>query len=184
MGRIALVPVFLILVAHHHEAAADGVGYAKVATQWVFGLAWASDALDGWVARWMQQRSRLGAFLDPLADKLLAGVGLLALHFFPWETIIPLWFVVFVVFRDCLQLLGLAILKIRHLGHAIVPRWTGKLASNLTMLVLTFVLLNLPGWWLDLLLLLAAIFSAISGIQYFFDAWRFWKSENSNCLLK
>ena len=59
--RVVLIPAFVILVIYGY------LGWALV----VFGIAGLTDALDGLLARWSGQRTSLGAWLDPMADKLL-----------------------------------------------------------------------------------------------------------------
>jgi len=60
--RVVLIPAFVILVIYGH------LGWALI----VFASACLTDALDGLIARWSDQKSTLGAWLDPMADKLLA----------------------------------------------------------------------------------------------------------------
>ena len=88
--RIVLVPVFFILFAVVTPAA---MGWAVV----VFVLAAASDWWDGYVARKMNLTSSLGAFLDPLADKLLTGSAFVA---FAMRGYIVWWMALLVIGRD------------------------------------------------------------------------------------
>ncbi len=102
LARIALVPV-LILLLKDHEYAAGLI---------VFVIAGASDALDGFLAKRLNVQSRLGAILDPVADKLLlvsAYVMLAVLEH------IPFWLVLVVVFRDLL-IVGGYMLYTSHAG--------------------------------------------------------------------
>ena len=62
-----------------------------------------TDALDGTIARVANQRTRLGAFLDPFADKLLLTTGFITLS---TMHLIPLWVTILVVSRDIMLLLG------------------------------------------------------------------------------
>lgn len=80
MLRVLLVPVFawLLLVREPPATAVAAL---------VFAAAALTDGLDGWVARWLDQVTGLGQFLDPLADKLLVGTALVALALddrLPW----------------------------------------------------------------------------------------------------
>ncbi len=88
--RIVLVPVFFVLIAIVHPPEIGWAGF-------VFAVAAISDWWDGHMARKMGLVSDLGAFLDPLADKLLTGSAFVA---FAWMSIIPWWMVIIVVFRD------------------------------------------------------------------------------------
>lgn len=95
--RLAAVP-FLILA------------FAK---QWylaaliLFCLAGGTDLIDGYIARRFNQRSRLGAILDPIADKLLMAVSFIGLTTVPGSNIIPFWFVVLVLGKDAFILAGI-----------------------------------------------------------------------------
>ncbi len=88
--RIVLAPVFFVLMIFPHP---PEIGWAGT----VFAVAAISDWWDGHMARVMGLVSPLGAFLDPLADKLLTGSAFVA---FAWMSIIPWWMVIVVVFRD------------------------------------------------------------------------------------
>jgi CDP-diacylglycerol---glycerol-3-phosphate 3-phosphatidyltransferase len=88
--RIVLAPVFFGLMVFPHP---PEIGWAGT----VFAIAAISDWWDGHMARVMGLVSPLGAFLDPLADKLLTGFAFVA---FAWMSIIPWWMVLIVVFRD------------------------------------------------------------------------------------
>jgi CDP-diacylglycerol--glycerol-3-phosphate 3-phosphatidyltransferase len=88
--RIVLAPVFFVLIAMVHP---PEIGWAGT----VFAIAALSDWWDGHFARKLGLVSPLGAFLDPLADKLLTGAAFVA---FAWMSFIPWWMVIVVVLRD------------------------------------------------------------------------------------
>ncbi|HWF44707.1 MAG TPA: CDP-diacylglycerol--glycerol-3-phosphate 3-phosphatidyltransferase [Candidatus Kapabacteria bacterium] len=88
--RIVLVPVFFILFA---VLTPPETGWAVV----VFVVAAASDWWDGYIARAMKMTTALGAFLDPLADKLLTGSAFIA---FAMRGYIPWWMAVLIISRD------------------------------------------------------------------------------------
>ncbi len=93
----------------------------------LFIVAGITDVLDGWLARLFNQRTFLGAALDPLADKLLmiAVFGTLSFAQSPLFTI-PHWFVMLVLFKELIQIIG-AIYIYRSKGHlTIAPTWLGK----------------------------------------------------------
>ena len=94
--RILLIPVYVGLLIYERFNGA----------MIVLLVAGVTDALDGTIARAANQRTRLGAFLDPLADKLLLTSGfvtLSAIH------LIPSWVTILVVSRDAMLLLGPAV---------------------------------------------------------------------------
>lgn len=114
--RLLLAPVFLVLYIHGDRVRALAA----------FAAAAATDVLDGLVARALRQHTRLGAFLDPIADKFLAACALFALAA---RGQLPLWLPILVVVRDALQLLGAAVLRTLHHTIPIAPTRIGKYAT-------------------------------------------------------
>ncbi len=114
--RIVLAPVFLVLYARGEHVRAVAA----------FATAAATDVLDGLVARALHQSSRLGAFLDPIADKLLAACALIALAAtgrLPW------WLPALVVTRDLALLAGAGLLGTIHRTVPVAPTRIGKYAT-------------------------------------------------------
>jgi cardiolipin synthase (CMP-forming) len=158
LGRLLSVPVAIWLVLSGETAAAF----------WLFVAAGLSDAVDGFVAKRFDQRSRLGALLDPIADKALlvsmyVTLGL-AGH-------LPTWLVILVVFRDALIVGGF--LLVAALGQPM--RWEPLLVSKVntaTQIALVGVVLAALGLGLDLHTLSAVLVYAtgattvISGAGY------------------
>lgn len=160
--RIALAPVFLVLYVHGERVRALAA----------FAAAAATDVLDGLVARALRQPTRLGAFLDPIADKVLAACALFALAA---SGRLPLWLPLLVVTRDLVQLLGAAILRTLHHTIPVAPTRIGKYA---TFALAATVLLALAGEFgaipaasaasfVAAIGLLAAECLAVSWAQYF-----------------
>ena len=114
--RILLAPVFLVLY----------VGGFRLRALAAFAAAAATDVLDGLVARVLDQQTRLGAFLDPIADKFLAACALVALAA---TGRLPAWLPVLVVTRDLFQLAGAAILRGTHHTVPVAPTRIGKYAT-------------------------------------------------------
>jgi CDP-diacylglycerol--glycerol-3-phosphate 3-phosphatidyltransferase len=171
VARILLIPVFVVLIVYHRKTGEDWQRWAALA---VFLLAALSDALDGWIARRFNQRSELGAILDPLADKLLmlAALILLSRPQPPHLVQLPLWLVATVLSRDALIVLGLALVHYTCEKTRIRPHLTGKIA---TVLVMAAVVLALLDTWPSILhwtCILATAATGISGIIYFTDGLR------------
>jgi CDP-diacylglycerol--glycerol-3-phosphate 3-phosphatidyltransferase len=136
--------------------------------------------LDGYVARRYNQRTELGAVLDPIADKGLLLAAILTLSFSSWRYALPVWFGVLVVARDLIVMTGAVVLVLLQGKVSIRPTWSGKAATALQMTALIAVMLQPEpllgpvrfnggtlGWvWLDLPVFLAAFFTAASGIGY------------------
>lgn len=174
--RILLVPVFVVALLRY-------IGSGEEAYRWVaigvFTLAAVGDGVDGYVARRFNQRTDLGALLDPLADKLLLVLGLVILTLDTRSRLdrIPLWLTGTVVCRDVILLLML-VLVTYLVGHGKVrPRWTGKVATVLQMLSVLWALLKLDPDWLDYLAGGATLGTAVSGVQYLFDGIRMFRAK-------
>ncbi|MDQ3962847.1 MAG: CDP-diacylglycerol--glycerol-3-phosphate 3-phosphatidyltransferase [Actinomycetota bacterium] len=156
VGRVALVPVFLVLAFRDSTS-------ATAAALVVFLVASVSDFVDGYIARRDDTISRVGQFLDPTADKLLVGAALVVLvaqHDF------PLWAAI---------LLGLREVVVQVVRTNIV-RDGGTLPSSATGKIKTVSQIVMVSWWLLpwerinlvhwILLGEALIFSFVSGIEY------------------
>lgn len=182
VARIALIPVFVGFAIYYSQGVAAGrpEEWLRWTTLGVFALAAASDGLDGYVARRFNQRTELGAILDPIADKGLLLAAILTLSFSRWRYPLPVWFGVLVVARDLIVMTGAVVLVLLQGNISVRPTWSGKAATALQMTALIAVMLQpdallqpLPfqhgalRWvWLDLPVFLAAFFTAASGIGY------------------
>lgn len=177
LARIALVPVFAVYVAKY------GLGIAAnqpVETQrWIalgiFILASSTDGLDGWIARRFNQKSKFGAFIDPLADKFLLITAIVFLSAFPWDHDdwrIPIWFAWLVVLRDTLIVIGIILVKRQaHLVHY-QPHWTGKMCTVTQMVAIGWVMLKVKILPPVYPCAIAAFFTLWSGQRYFLEARR------------
>jgi len=116
VSRFFLAPVFLVLYVRGDELRALAA----------FAAAAATDVLDGLVARALRQHTRLGAFLDPIADKFLFACALVALAA---TGRLPVWMPVLVVARDLAQLAGAFLLRGTHHQIPVAPTRIGKYAS-------------------------------------------------------
>ncbi len=168
-----MIPVFVGFAMHYarsiHEGAPDE--RLRIAAVAIFAIAAMSDMLDGWVARRFNQFSKLGAILDPLADKLLLLAAVLTLAFTKWPTRLPLWFVIVVLSREIITIIGTFLVNQVAGKVEVHPHWTGKVA--------TFMLITTTGCammlWENLMTWAAAVacvFTLISGVIHFFDGMR------------
>jgi cardiolipin synthase (CMP-forming) len=161
--RILLIPVYVgFLIYQRFDAAMV-----------VLLVAGITDALDGTIARAANQRTRLGAFLDPLADKLLLTSGFVTLSTIH---LIPSWVTILVVSRDAMLLLGTAVAQFTETNIDIAPTFLGKGA---TFLQLSYVLLVifLSSRQMDLsmlspLLITMVAFTVSSGCHYLYRGYR------------
>src|SRR6201988_3334508 len=108
--RILLVPFFIVEVLYY---VGDGDELHRFLAISAFAVASVCDGVDGYIARRYNQRSELGAILDPLADKLLLVSGIVLLSFDHKNLgSIPLWLTGTIIGRDTLLLIGLAVVYI------------------------------------------------------------------------
>ncbi len=170
IGRIAVIPVFVLAIMYY--AAGVKHGHPEEWLRWaaaiIFIGAAATDALDGYVARRMQQKTRIGSILDPLADKALLLVTLLLLSWNHGNAFdqLPLWFPIVVISRDVILVLGVAVIFMINRNFDIRPHGIGKAATVLQMITLGMVLLKAPySSWIALLWL-AGISTVVSGGIY------------------
>ena len=161
--RILLVPVFIGFMTY------GAYGFALL----VLLVAGLTDGIDGLIARRWNQQTRLGAFLDPLADKLLLTSGFITLSMLH---LIPSWLVILVVSRDVLLLLGTAVAHVTGTSIDVTPTIWGK---GTTALQLSYVLLVIVLTWLDLglsllmpLLVVMVGFTLASGLHYLYRGYR------------
>ncbi|MFZ5775654.1 MAG: CDP-diacylglycerol--glycerol-3-phosphate 3-phosphatidyltransferase [Thermodesulfobacteriota bacterium] len=163
IARILLIPVMVIFLL-------DG---ELVSAFWVFVAAGVTDGLDGFLARVLHQQTEFGAFIDPIADKLLlltAYVSLAALGF------LPKWLAVVVVSRDVLICGGIGVLMLYNRSFVIRPSLVSKMTTLLQLLTVAF---HLGQQYLEgvlgyrhALILLTAAFTLISGAHYLARGFR------------
>jgi CDP-diacylglycerol--glycerol-3-phosphate 3-phosphatidyltransferase len=169
--RILLVPLFISQVLYFGN---DGGELHRWLAVSAFALCAVSDGVDGYIARRYNQRSELGALLDPLADKLLlvSGIVLLSFNYRPHLEQLPLWLVTTIVGRDVLLVAGSAV--IHHVcGRLTVqPRSLGKIATVLQMATVLWVLLKWSPPPLHWLALTAAVCTGVSGLLYYWDGFK------------
>jgi cardiolipin synthase len=157
--RILLVPVFVGFLLY------ESFYYALVTLL----VAAVTDGLDGAIARITDQRTRLGEYLDPLADKLLltsAIVTLSVLHF------IPVWAVILVVSRDAILLTGTIVANLTEIDIDIAPTWWGKGATLAqicyVIMVILFATEHVSAEAIIPFLAAVVILTTGSGVHYLF----------------
>ncbi len=127
--RILITPLFVILLIRGEY------GYAL----FVFALAGVSDGLDGFIARVYNQRSDLGALLDPIADKLLLTAAFISLGVL---RDIPGWLMVVVISRDVVIVTGIAVLAFAGIEFEIRPTLISKWTTVTQILTVVVTLLE------------------------------------------
>jgi cardiolipin synthase len=158
LARLLSVPVMVYLIFNDLLTAAF----------WLFLMAGLSDALDGFIAKQFNVATRLGAYLDPLADKALLVSVYVSLGVVDH---LPVWVVILVVFRDAL-IIGGAILY-EQLTHRLrmQPLLVSKLNTTVQIMLAVLILarlgLDLDSGWLEGIMIWAvAVTTFLSGGAY------------------
>ena len=170
--RILLIPFFVVELIYYVETGNEIHRFVAILS---FAIAAILDGVDGYIARHYNQKSELGAILDPLADKLLLVSGIVALSFNHGTFLgqIPLWLTGTIIGRDLLILIGMVVIHLT-VGKVVVhPRIIGKCATVLQMAVVIWILLkwdqDLNPLWMEFLMAGAAICTGVSGLLYVWD---------------
>lgn len=159
--RLAAVPVVVWLILNDRMAAA----------LWVFVAAGISDAIDGWLARIWRQRTRLGAYLDPLADKVLLVCVFVTLG---QVGKIDNWLVILVVSRDIMIVGGVMLLFLLDQRLEVAPSFASKANTAVQIGFAALVLaryglhLNDAGWTnvIEFATYAVATTTLLSGVHY------------------
>jgi cardiolipin synthase len=134
----------------------------------LFGIAGLSDAIDGYLAKRNNWSSRLGAILDPLADKLLLVCAFVTLG---WLGLIPLWLVALIILRDIIIVTGALVYHYKVEKITMEPSMVSKL-NTFTQILLVFTVMfsrgiqALPDTWIDVLLYAVLVTTVWSGLGY------------------
>ncbi|MBZ5551674.1 MAG: CDP-alcohol phosphatidyltransferase family protein [Acidobacteriia bacterium] len=125
VARMAMVPIFVLLVMY------GMIGWGLL----VFLLAGVTDMLDGWLARWLHQRTVLGTYLDPIADKMLltASFVTLSIQSVPIKNHIPFWATALFISRDIIIVVSALIIYIATGFRNFRPSVYGKITTLLQL---------------------------------------------------
>jgi cardiolipin synthase len=168
MTRMAMVPFFVLAVSNHDFRTA----------LWILVVAGLTDAFDGYLARRMDMRSVIGAYLDPLADKMLITVAYITLTIpFGQEVVIPLWLTILALFRDFLIMLVAFVLYLVEDLREFPPSPLGKATTFAQVLTIAVVLLAnvtpIP-WWIPEACFYGSFgLVIVSGFNYIYRVSRF-----------
>ena len=169
--RILLIPFFVVEILYYVET---GNEVHRLLAILSFAVASILDGVDGYVARRYHQWSELGTVLDPLADKLLLASGIVVLSFnhAPHLATIPLWLTGTIIGRDFLLGVGVVVVRLVVGKVTVRPRYTGKIATVLQMVLVLWILLKWTehhAAWLHIISLGAGLFTGASGLLYVWD---------------
>ncbi len=176
--RILGIPVFILLMIYYKMSLAEGDPneYQRMLALTLFIVIALTDALDGYLARTRNEITRLGAILDPLADKalLLSAIILLTRPSLPeLQPQFPVIITMIVISRDAVLLAGTFIIHWLSGSIEVNPRISGKLATVFQMSAVIWALAAWPGAPFLVLAWLAALLTMLSGVQYVYDGKRY-----------
>ncbi|HQY33906.1 CDP-diacylglycerol--glycerol-3-phosphate 3-phosphatidyltransferase [Actinotalea sp.] len=166
MARVALVPLVVLALL-----ADQGTGGWRWVAVVLFTLAAATDRLDGYLARRMNQVTDWGKLVDPIADKALIGstlVGLSVLGDLPW------WVTIVILVRE----LGITAMRFAVLRYVVIPASRGgKLKTVLQSVAIGMFVAPLDTLWPFLtvvawvVLLAAVALTVVTGVDYLRTGW-------------
>lgn len=168
MTRMAMIPFFVLAVSDRNFLLA----------LWILIIAGLTDAFDGFLARRMDARSMIGAYLDPLADKLLITIAYIVLTIpFGQEVVIPLWLTILALFRDFMIMLVAGVLYIVEGLRSFPPSPLGKATTFAQVVTIAVVLLAnvMPvPWWMPEVCFYGSFgLVIVSGFNYIYRVSRF-----------
>jgi cardiolipin synthase len=166
--RILLIPVFVILIIN------KSLGWALV----IFAIAGITDGIDGLIARITRQRTELGAYLDPIADKLLISAAFITLAIIE---ILPSWLAVIVITRDVIILLGILVMILINYRPKIQPSLVSRVTTVFQILTIIIVLMVEYGSFFSQLSTIAiygtTLFTILSGAHYIYIGTRIFNEK-------
>jgi cardiolipin synthase (CMP-forming) len=161
--RMVFVPCFVLLLIYGHPKAATVL----------FLIAGVTDGLDGLLARKLQQKTVLGSFLDPMADKLLLTAAFITLSIpsLPLVLHIPTWLTVITISRDFLIALSVLIIHLQTHHTQFPPSWLGKGTTVVQLLTVGLCMLaNFESNWalsaFPIVKYATLAFTVASGLHY------------------
>ena len=157
--RILVIPVFITSIVYKRY------DYSL----FLFVFAALTDLLDGLFARMTNQKTALGTFLDPLADKFLLVTSFIVLTIYGW---IPKWLTITVISRDIIIITGWLILYLAAGISKVNPSILGKTTIWMQSMLIAYILLDINVLFLpgipSILFFLTAAITIVSGLQYIF----------------
>jgi len=162
--RILAIPFFIAAILYYSPQKE----YLRYVALGIFLFAVISDVIDGYIARTKYQKTKAGAILDPLADKLLLMSAFICLYYkgsFLMDTIrFPGWIVIAVISRDVFLIVGSFIIYMVHQGLDVQPTFWGKSTTFLQVFSIIGILLQWPFSFIVWYVML--FFTFISTVDY------------------
>ncbi|NWF97937.1 MAG: CDP-diacylglycerol--glycerol-3-phosphate 3-phosphatidyltransferase [Nitrospirae bacterium] len=159
VARILIIPVFITSIIYKHY------NYSL----YLFVIAALTDLFDGLFARITNQKTQLGTFLDPLADKFLLVTSFIVFTVYGW---IPTWLTIIIISRDVIVITGWLIIYFTSGTAKVEPSIIGKATIWVQSLLIAYILINinipLVGGFTELFFILTACVTIISGLDYIY----------------
>jgi cardiolipin synthase len=170
--RLAIVPFFVLAVFAHEFRLAV----------WIFVIAGFTDVLDGWIARTFDLQSRIGALLDPLADKVLLTAAYISLAVPHGQAVvIPLWLAILTLFRDFVIMLMASVFYMFEGVKSFPPNRAGKLTTVMHVVTVSVVLMAnvmpIPKIVLQACFYVSFVMVIASGFSYIYSSSRAIEAE-------
>ena len=175
--RMALIPVFAILLVYHREAWALAV----------FTIAGVSDGVDGFIASRLNQESELGTIIDPIADKLLMTTAFVMLTLAsvmgtPRHLPVPFWVTATVIGRDVAIVAIAGAINVMTGFRGFKPSRLGKASTfvqvvGVILILVAAVFPSLNGFYLPTVYTTVVAFAVFSGFHYIFHVARLMREE-------
>jgi len=159
--RIALAPLMFILLVNRDLSLFEGIhsSWLDYFAALIFVIASATDFFDGYIARNWDQKTQLGAILDPLADKMLTLAAFLGLMMIDRANA---WAIYLILTREFF-ITGLRVAAVGE-GKDIAASMAGKVKTVLQMIAIGFLMMNWP--LAELLLWVSVALTLYSGYEY------------------
>jgi cardiolipin synthase len=166
--RVLLIPLFVIFVINKH------LEWALI----TFAIAGITDGIDGLIARITHQRTELGSYLDPIADKLLVSSAFITLAIIE---IIPSWLAVIVITRDVIILIGILVMVLLNQRPRIKPSLLSKATTFLQISTVIIVLLSIDHLFFKhlstFIIYGTTLFTILSGSHYIYVGIRIFNKK-------
>ncbi len=155
--RLAMVPLFAVTFFQPSPQ-------SRFWAAGIYALAFLTDIADGYLARRLDQITRLGRILDPLADKLMTFTVITCIAA---AGIIPVWAVVVFFLKEAVM--GLGAMSMLHKVDDVIPaNWMGKISTGVFFVVCAALVLfpAIPGFWATVMISLALVFAVLALLYY------------------
>jgi len=155
--RIILIPVFITAIMYHRL----DIGLI------IFLIATITDGLDGYIARTRNEKTRFGAIMDPIADKMLIGSAFISFSLvagLPDYLKMPVYVPIIIISRDVFIMMGAMIIYLLAGKIEVKPTVVGKMTTFFQMLTIVCVLLRFTysSWIWNI----TVVLTVISGLDY------------------